>query len=301
MTHLLPLGRAAASEAWLTYKFIYRDLPASILAAGCFTTASFCATQSLAVDDWLLAIGRSCLITFLFIYCFCIPNQIAGLEEDRLNKPDRALPSGLVTVRGAFYRWAGGMAAYPFVALAVGGIRLAGWALAWQAVIIAYNFLGLDRHWFTKNVIFITGAAFLQLGAAWEVVHPLTETGLVWLVTISGVFGVTLNLQDLRDIAGDRRMGRKTLPIVWGERGARLATASSILAIPLVLHALVFGDAPAVILLVELVLGAMNVWVAWRVIWRTGPEADHRTYMLHTYWFALVLLSAAAAIPTSVR
>ena len=116
----------------------------------------------------------SCFAYFsLYIYAFCLCNQIVGYREDRVNKPDRVLPSKMLIMRGAVIRWLVSMMAFPLVGYAIGGAPLLAWAIAWQIIFLTYNFLGLQRHWFTKNAVFITLGTILQLGPAWLITAPL--------------------------------------------------------------------------------------------------------------------------------
>ncbi|PWY84974.1 hypothetical protein BO70DRAFT_424246 [Aspergillus heteromorphus CBS 117.55] len=57
-----------------------------------------------------------------------------------------------------------------------------------------------------------------------EDIHP-TPTGYIWSALISGVILTTMQIQDLKDQAGDRSRGRRTLPIVLGERCSRALVA----------------------------------------------------------------------------
>jgi len=75
---------------------------------------------------------------------------------------------------------------------------------------------------------------------------------------------------------GDAAMGRKTLPLVFGDVGSRRLIA--FIAMPLqgvvVWHARIMHIAPVL-------LGISQVFVAWRVLQAgRGPKYDHQTYMV---------------------
>lgn len=93
---------------------------------------------------------------------FCVCNQCSSIEEDRINKPYRPVPSGVIT-----YREALGLlfvlipiclaASWPFGAtLASAGVMVAS---------LAYTFLGLDSHWITKNAMNVAMWYPIYLGA----------------------------------------------------------------------------------------------------------------------------------------
>ncbi len=286
--------RFVTHETGVTYRIVYRDLSASLIPATLFALAALHATQRWSPTA-AAELAVRCFVYFgLYIYCFCLSNQIVGYEEDRLNKPDRALPSGLISMKGALQRWWLAMIAFPAAAFVLGGWAMLGWAVAWQLIFVSYNHLGLDRHWFTKNVVFITFGSVAQLGPAWQLAAPLDATGWRWVWVVAVAFGLTLNLQDLRDVEGDRAIHRRTLPMVLGEPLARMLIAGGIAVLPVVTHFGLVANTPLTIPIVtaEIGLAVLNIYVAVRTIRLTTARADHKTYMWHTYWFCGVLASA---------
>jgi len=281
-------------ETRVTYRIVYRDLSASLIPGTLFSLAALHATNRWSPQS-AADLAVRCFVYFaLYIYCFCLSNQIVGYEEDRLNKPDRVLPSGLISMEGALRRWWIAMIAFPTAAFLLGEWAMLGWAIAWQLIFLSYNHLGLDRHWFTKNVVFITFGSVAQLGPAWQLATPLDATGWRWVWIVSLAFGLTLNLQDLRDVEGDREIGRRTLPIALGEPLSRVLIAGGIVGLPIATHYGLVASTPITlpIVAVEIGLAVLNIVVAVRTMQLTNPQADHKTYMWHTYWFCGVLASA---------
>lgn len=280
------LGR----EVRLVRAVIARDLSASLYPALLFMVSASIVSASPG-GRILAALAKGTLYFSLYLYCFCMSNQISGLAEDRINKPDRPLVTGALDLPGAWRRWIIAMVLFPVVGLALGGVRLAGWALLWEVVLIGYNFLGLDRHWFNKNVVFISVGTVAILAPAWQLAATGDTIPWTWVLSVSLSFGVTLQLQDLRDVEGDRRVGRKTLPLDVGDAPARWITAGCIgVLLPAAMHVVMaVQTTPAA--LWEGALLALNLVVAVRTLRRRSAASDHRTYKLHTYWFCLVLLS----------
>lgn len=278
-----------AREAHATYRLVYRDLSASLIPATLMVFSALITSRA-DTNHAVRSLGGALLYFSLYIYTFCLTNQIVGFEEDKLNKPNRPLPSGLWTMTGAVARLAFSFTIFPTVAYFLGGVAIARWAIAWQLIIVAYNFV-LHKHWFSKNVVFITLGTIVQLAAAWQIVTPLTPMAWHWILYISVAFGITLHLQDLRDIIGDLEMERKTLPISVGEKSARIILAVMIGILPLMTHIFVMQFYPATIerVIIEGLLGTMNMLVAIRVLLLRNCESDHHTYMLHTYWFCAII------------
>lgn len=163
-------------------------------------------------------------------------NQIYDLEIDRLNKPDRPLVTGALSLAEAWgFTWI-------FYALALiptwlvvpypyetWGEKLA--APLGEHVVFFLYLLGLlatflysapalgrtkTRGWLANWTIAIPRGTLLKV-AGWGMVAPVWSTE-PWF--IGGIFGFfilgALSTKDFADIAGDRAGGCRTLPILYG-------------------------------------------------------------------------------------
>jgi len=143
-------------------------------------------------------------------------NDYFDREIDRINQPDRPIPRGDISARGALW-----------FSLALFGVAIAA-ALTLPLVAIGiavFNFLALVAY--TElfkglpgvgNVLvgYLTGSTFLFGGAA--VGEPL---GAVALFGLAAVATLTREIiKDVEDLDGDREEGLRTLPIVIGQRRA---------------------------------------------------------------------------------
>ncbi|KAJ6530600.1 hypothetical protein B0H19DRAFT_1082333 [Mycena capillaripes] len=164
-----------------------------------------------------LGLGRTHLYLILLMYTFTSSNQISGVAEDRINKPDRPIPSGLMSLRGAYSRWYASTDAFIILG-AEQGVRP--WTALWVLLTIAQNFTGFGKQWFTHALAFAPGvtrnAVFISLGTLcimqpmWVQFAPNNPREWRWV-------------QDLRDIVGDRATGRNTLAL--GEPSSRCVMA----------------------------------------------------------------------------
>ena len=202
-----------AWELQLFYRFMWRDIPAAVLPGVAFTLV---AVKHHGSTNYVPALLWSLFYFCLYIYTFNLCNQYTGVEEDRINKPDRPIPSGLVSVEGARFRWYIVTVLYIVAGLAIGNV----WSsLLWIFDTIMHNHYGWSEHWFTKNSVFIPLGTVVQGWAGWSV-----ATGDIWLDQESVVFigmavlyaCLLVNLQDFRDVEGDRKVGRKTMPVQFG-------------------------------------------------------------------------------------
>lgn len=285
-----PITRLALAEVYLSWRFVWRDLSATMVPAFIFMLAAARSRWPLSATELLLAVALNVLYYWLYIYSFCLANQITGVDEDRINKPDRPLPARLVTLRGAYVRYV----------LTTTGFALVGWhgeVLSWTLLWIATTFLltfgRLDRHWVTKNVCAMSAGTLAQLGAAWEMVTPMTPASWKWIAVVAAFVGATTPFQDFRDLEGDRRRGRRTLPVVLGQARARVVMAAVFLTMPIVIHMSLI--APLVSwggLACDLAFAIMSTVIAVRILRGRDTVEDHRTYMLHTYQYCALLAGA---------
>lgn len=64
--------------------------------------------------------------------------------------------------------------------------------------------------------------------------YDLNETSTLWLAMIGAIIFTTLQMQDMADVHGDAKRGRKTIPLEYGDWVARCS-----IAIPVVVWSLV--------------------------------------------------------------
>jgi 4-hydroxybenzoate polyprenyltransferase len=163
-------------------------------------------------------------------YVFEICNQALSPEEDAFNRPSRPIPAGLLTVKGAYKRWAISWALFPLLLTLLGSPRAAKHLcnyLAWTFFCYAWPKPG---HWFWKNIYTPTTCLFaLRLLNALVVSHvPLAEISFALDSAFAFWLFMTIHVQDFHDFEGDRARGRRTLPIVLSPLGIqrlRLLTA----------------------------------------------------------------------------
>ncbi|KAJ7677970.1 UbiA prenyltransferase [Mycena polygramma] len=261
-------------ELRVFWGFTWRDWSSSLFPATIYTIAALRSLDSVP-NELIIRSHIRCTVYFLlYIYSFDIANQINGVPEDLINKPDRPLPSGLVTVQGAYIRWYITTAAHLVVGAAWGVLP---WTALWVLITIYSSFLGGDKHWTTKNLIFMSFGSFSLLQAAWGLVTPNDSHQSWWALLLSGVVGVVVNVQDMRDVEGDRIAGRRTLPIILG-RNFRWVMSAIICATPFVCWLLDF-----MVGYCGLGLALSMFYLAYRVFTGGSKEYDHRSYMILTY------------------
>lgn len=100
----LRLPALIRNELVLFWRFNRYDISSTLIPGLMFMIAAWHHDQ----PDWT-ALPRLLIwgTIYFWLYCtvFCISNQLDSGEEDQQNKPDRPIPSGLVSPKGALIRW----------------------------------------------------------------------------------------------------------------------------------------------------------------------------------------------------
>ena len=234
------LHEQGVRESTIWWGFLRTDVLATVVPAGGVLAAAlltYPVPWRQGLGDSVAALGYFTLYTL----CLTIPNQVLGQTEDQLNKPFRPLPRGLLTPRAAWWRWSLALVAFSGLGLA---LHL-GWPTAlWLVTCLLYTLARWDRWWVTKQLCMGAGV-LAQLVAAWTLVGPLTPLALRWIGFFTVLAPLMMPLADLRDVAGDQAVGRRTLPICWGDTPTRWWLIELFGTLPLVLGAwLIWPSAP---------------------------------------------------------
>ena len=216
-------------------------------------------------------------------------NDFYDIEIDRINKPERPLPAGLITRKSALITYA---------ALSISGIVLNFFtstaaliiALAAVPMIFAYSAY-LKRSLLLGNLLvaFLTGLAFLYGGAA---------VGRIDATVMPAVFAFLINagrevIKDMEDREGDAQLGARTLPIVYGMRTSSIVS-TILLAAVIVATIIPYATGMYGIryyIVVNVGVNAVLLYVLWQ-LWRDqSPAKLHRLSVLLKYDMAVGLLA----------
>ena len=229
----------------------------------------------------------------LFIFDLANQRDPDAPGEDAINKPWRPIPAGLITtlqMRRVL------LAALPLV-LAI-NYHLGAWQETALIFILTwmYNDLKGGEDFLSRNAILSVGFACYNGGSLRVAcgsdceIHPF---GLRWVLMIAGIILCTMQIQDLKDVAGDRVRNRQTIPIVLGDRVGRWT-----IALPVFVWSVVcplFLQAGLVSLAFTIGLGA---YIAGRVLWMRSQRADRVSWYVWSGWlvhlYALPLVKYVA-------
>ncbi|MCF7808188.1 MAG: geranylgeranylglycerol-phosphate geranylgeranyltransferase [Candidatus Marinimicrobia bacterium] len=191
-------------------------------------------------------------------------NDIYDIDIDRINRPDRPLPSGQMKLSTArvymFNLFTVGVFCAALISLTTFYIA----ALVATPLLVAYSFK-LKRLPLIGNLVvsFMLGLAFIYVGSAFG---KISST----LVMAALAFGFTLIrelVKDLEDMEGDQESDAKTLPLVWGEKRT------------LILTVLIMGVS-AILFLLPSIIGSYTMIYLWIVLFGVDLPMIIAMYLL---------------------
>lgn len=230
-------------------------------------------------------------------------NQICDLDIDRINKPQRPLPSGRLTVAEA---WTFTILAY-LVAMtlawnvAPGGRRECFWiVIAAAAITVIYSVppFRTKRFGIWANLTIAVPRGVLLKVAGWSAVK--TTAGIEpWF--IGAIFGLFLlgatTTKDFADMEGDRLGGCRTLPIVYGvRRAAWLISPSFILPFVLISIGASTGILTGSFLLLQLLSAALTIYGAFVCYLMLRRPDDLATDANHVSWVHMYRMMFVAQV-----
>lgn len=207
--------------------------PVNAVAAGVLTLIGAYVAGSIATHS--VHAGMAGVATVLAAGAGNTINDYFDREIDRINAPDRPIPRGAVSPRGALvfsicsFALAVGLASVlPLLAIGIAAIDL--------VALIAYTELFKGRPGVGNVVVACLGGSTFLFGGAAVGSDDLAVVGT--LAVLAALSTVTREIvKDVEDIVGDRQEGLNTLPIAIGERPsltlALVCTIVAVLASPL--------------------------------------------------------------------
>ncbi|KAJ5203203.1 hypothetical protein N7449_005282 [Penicillium cf. viridicatum] len=154
-------------------------------------------------------------------YTFDIINQTMSVDEDRINKPYRPIPAGLLSLKQAKVRLFLSVCLSPLIIGALAGPWAAFWIICWIAWVTFCYVWPKANNWFFRNAFSALGHIFL-LRLMNEIVYshfPIVNTRFDLDVVNAALAMVTVHVQEFHDVEGDRKSGRRTLPLLLSEKG----------------------------------------------------------------------------------
>ena len=222
-------------------------------------------------------------------------NDYRDIEIDRINQPQRPLPSGMVTPRAALI-FSVVMAGLSLIVAAFISPAALLIAAASNALLYIYSV------WLKSTVLLgnVTVALISAMSPVFGGVAAGNPRPSLWLgvIVFVGILGREI-LKTLADYEGDRAHGVRTIATAWGPRAARIFFFMVLGATAIVMLTPYLLDyyRPIYAYIVALGVFPIAYYVMVRVHReRSGPQLERLSQLLKydfLIWFAAVLLGAA--------
>jgi len=161
---------------------------------------------------------KAVLPTLFAAFAIYALNDICDIEVDKINAPERPLPSGRVSIVEAEILVIVLFILSIALALTVNTLTLA-FTLLFSALGIAYSVppIRLKDGWFAGVCWGLGIAATILCGASVYTITPsvIIASAILAILTVGCGF-----IKDLKDIEGDRAKGVRTIPLLLGEEKA---------------------------------------------------------------------------------
>ncbi|MGH3932778.1 MAG: UbiA family prenyltransferase [Pseudonocardiaceae bacterium] len=262
-----------------------RFLTGAVITAGATGTLPW-ESVGLAAALWLA--------TTITVYLL---NGISDLPEDRVNGSSRPIASGVLPLRTA------ATVATMTAAAALVGTTLVGdgWSLLFTLTMLglgwAYSMLrkSLKRHMPGFLGTAVAGGMLTYL-AGWNSIDPagMHLEFILFGVAMSLWMGFGGATKDLSDVDGDRVAGRRSWPVMLGERRARRAMACAAVAIGAGFATASLAVAPGLLLAGSTLLVG-SILVATTALWgssrgsRNARRRPYKIFMITQYAVHLTL------------
>lgn len=214
-------------------------------------------------------------------------NDFYDIEIDRINKPTRPLPSGILMPRRAQQLWA-------WLSLAAVGASIALPLMSTVIVLFAVGMLYLySKRW--KGTVLL-GNSVVAVLTGLTFIYGGSVVGNYKHVVIPAVFAFLTNfarelVKDIEDIEGDRLQNARTLPVRFGVLPSQILITVSLVLV-LVFSILVVVMKLYTIFFTVSVTGATVLFcIACILMWqRTDPKTMHTVSTLLKYGMFLGMI-----------
>jgi 4-hydroxybenzoate polyprenyltransferase len=229
-------------------------------------------------------------------------NQIYDLEIDRVNKPNRPLPSGRLT-HGEV--WGFTALCYALTALLAwlanppGGRHECFWIVL-VAIVFTWAYsappLRTKRWGMWANITIAIPRGVLLKVAGWSAVKTIMDVE-PWY--IGGIFGLFLlgasTTKDFADIEGDRRDGCQTLPILYGVKKAAWIIAPFFVIpfalIPIGVQLGILTGNRLLLMLLGPTLMAYGIYVSYLMLRRPEEMAATENHVSWKHMYLMIMLA----------
>ncbi|KAG2037958.1 UbiA prenyltransferase family-domain-containing protein [Suillus americanus] len=241
----------------------------------------------------LLGLSYALCWLWFHLFQFNASNQSYSSHEDVPNKPWRPVPSGRISMKDSrTLRW--GLVVFCLGLSSLFSLNVIITSGVYTVFVVMHDDFHLSHHPIFKNLCNAGGYVTNELGSSLILSREssLDGTSIKALSCSTLVILLTIHAQDFADVNGDRKSGRRTLPIIAPE-GSRIYL---LCALPLFSFALAsfwsLGPLSTVLFV------SVGSWVGIRYFLFRNEICDQSTYIYHCLQIWLI---GVHLLPANVR
>ncbi|UCG70451.1 MAG: UbiA family prenyltransferase [Thermoplasmata archaeon] len=222
-------------------------------------------------------------------------NQVTDLEVDRINRPERPIPSGKLTIkealRFAYIVYAIGLVVAFFISIPFFMVTV---LCLMITTLYSTPPIQLKKRFLISNMTIAFCQSWLFVLAGWVVYsfsNPFEPTlwfiGMILFIFLVGACGT----KDFTEVEGDKKYGMKTLPVLYGnEKAARITGPFFVLPFVLIPVGVLLGILPhtAIYLTIFVVYG-IYLNINLKNLSKPRKKGENSPSWLHYYLMLMTL------------
>lgn len=273
------------NELYIFYRFCKSNSLATI-GPGIFMIISYILKYDIKFDI-IYKFITLILYNILYIYQFDILNQLKGIEEDKINKPDRPLVSGLINKNQAIKRYI--IVSFLYIIISYKNSVFFE-SFIWYLVTILYNIVELDKNWFLKTLL-MGPAIYTLISADVNILYTiniLKNIKLLRKTIILCIVGpMTIFVQEFRDVKGDLKINRITFPIRFGIDKSRYYCSFLNVFGMIIINYFCFKNKEYLYIILNTI---SLLFISVRIVLKTKIIDDKITYDIWCIWYCVNFL-----------
>ncbi|KAL7783261.1 UbiA prenyltransferase family domain-containing protein [Trichoderma ceciliae] len=244
------------------------------------------------IAETAMSMINAMIVGLLCNYIFDIANQASSPQEDYLNKPNRPIPAGLITIDQANTRWVMAWTLGPIITYFFFGVWATLHLFHFMITIIVCYVWPRWFSWFMRN--YFAASSYIILARLLNQVlarnMPNWKIGFLIDFIIFGWIMGTIHIQEFYDLEGDRKSDRKTLPMLLSDEGLKILRASVLIV---GYKEMARDNLVVPICIVQQILSCI---LAYRIWASKSIDTDKATYQVYYYPSILTILLSLVKI-----
>jgi geranylgeranylglycerol-phosphate geranylgeranyltransferase len=222
-------------------------------------------------------------------------NQIYDLEIDKINKPQRPLCTGELSLREA---WIFTLIFYILSFFLAFCLNPYCFWIVLSAALLTYMYSAppfrTKRHWLSANITIAIPRGVLLKVCGWATIKEVNHLEPWYIGAIFGFFLLgAATTKDYADMKGDQEQGCLTLPLRFGVRQSAFMIAPffvfPFLLLPLGIYLEILSAHPLFTCLLGCVLALWGVYVAWLIVRKPEELAATENHISWTHMYLMMM------------